>query len=76
MFPPGTVLDFGPQSICVEAKRDPDFPIIYNCVVHHCFQIERTELVAFTLTFNSKVLILQLLSYMTNYTVNNIHRSN
>ena len=45
---------------------------IYNCVVHHCFQIEGTELVAFTLTFNSKVLILHLLNYMASYTVNNI----
>lgn len=53
-FPPGAVLDFGPQSICVETNRDPDFSTIYNCVVHDCFQIEGTELVAFTLTFNSQ----------------------
>ena len=66
MFPPGTVLDFTPQSICVETNNpDPSFNAIYNCVVHHCVQIEGTELVAFSLSFNGKALILHVASYLT-----------
>ena len=61
LFPPGTVLDFSPQSICVEINNpDPNFNAIYNCVVHRCVQIEGTELVAFSLSFNGKALILHV----------------
>lgn len=43
----------GPNSICVE-DADRSTSILTSCVVHHCVQIEGTELVALALIINSK----------------------
>jgi len=52
-IPPGVIADLGPNSICVEnTNRGTD--TLANCVMHHCVQIQGTELMAFSLTVNGK----------------------
>ena len=54
-LPSGIIADRGPQSICVDSNNpDPSATIVANCVVHRCVQIQGTELIAFSLTFNGE----------------------
>ena len=55
-LPQGSIMDYGPQSICV-AKKNTN---VANCVAHRCVQIQGTELMAFSLTING-IVIKQLL---------------
>lgn len=56
LIPSGIIMDRGPQSICVENSNSVATNIA-NCLVRRCVQIQGSELMAFSLTFNGKVII-------------------
>lgn len=47
-LPQGSIMDYGPQSICVPSSSTN----VANCVAHRCVQIQGTELLAFSLSVN------------------------
>ena len=56
-IPPELIFDLGPQSICVEINNpDPSDFFLVNCLVRNCYQIQGTELTAFSLNFNGTII--------------------
>ena len=58
-LPEGSIMDYGPQSICVANSNTN----VANCVVHQCVQIQGTELMAFSLTVNGIVWLLAFVMF-------------